>query len=91
MTKTTSPPDVDPDEQMTGPMIARELGITPATWRSYRARHDAGVPEPDGREPLTDTPYWYRRTFTAWRDQRQGRGWRKGVPGAHADRKAAAA
>ena len=86
---TKPPPVPDPDEMMTGPMIARELGISPKTWRSYQARGDGGVPPPDGREPLTGTPWWYRRTITAWREQRQGRGWRKGVLGAHTDRKAA--
>ncbi len=80
-------PVIDPDAQYTAPMVGRALGIKPDTWWGYVSRGRA--PEPDDREPLTGTAWWYGRTVIAYQDGRKGQGWRKGVPGGHADRRAA--
>lgn len=75
MTAKTKP---DPNEQLTAAMVADELGIKRDTWWSYVSRRNGKAPPPDGREPLSKTPWWYRSTIDAYRGQRQGRGWRKG-------------
>lgn len=53
---------------------AKRAGIEPSTWRSYMARGLA--PEPDGREEISGTPWWYESTVDAFNRSRLGRGYR---------------
>lgn len=68
---------------MLGSMAAKKLGIAaaaqragvqPSTWRSYMARGQA--PEPDGREEISGTPWWYEATVDGFIRSRPGRGYR---------------
>lgn len=47
---------------------ARLVGVSPSTWRSWRARgrpRPEPVPAPDGWFELR-TPWWWESTITAW-------------------------
>jgi hypothetical protein len=57
---------------------AARVGLKPATWRAYVARGQA--PEPDGREEVSGTPWWWPTTLDAWMALRPG-------PGARTDLK----
>lgn len=48
------------------------LGVTASTWRAYVARGRA--PEPDGREEVSGTPWWYESTIEGFKRSRPGRG-----------------
>ena len=58
------------------PAIARRLGVSQATVRSYRAR--GLMPEPAGR--IGASPYWTREAVEAWIASRPGRGVGGGRP-----------
>lgn len=62
--------------QLTTREVADQLGITPASWRSYVARGDA--PAPDGH--LGSTPWWKQSTVTRWQAARPGQGVGGGRP-----------
>jgi hypothetical protein len=62
-------------ELLTGEQVADLIGVSYATWRSYRARGQAL--EPAGRDPETGRLVWDRDEVIAWNDSRPGRGnWR---------------
>ena len=46
--------------------------VSPSTWRAYVARGTA--PEPDGREEISGTPWWWRSTVEDFMRSRPGRG-----------------
>ena len=48
------------------------LGLAASTWRAYVARGLA--PEPDGREEVSGTPWWYESTVEGFKRSRLGRG-----------------
>jgi predicted DNA-binding transcriptional regulator AlpA len=58
------------------PAVARLLGVTPATVRSYLAR--GLMPQPAGR--IGASPYWTREAVEAWVASRPGRGVGGGRP-----------
>lgn len=61
-------------DRLTGPQAAAQVGVDPVTWRAYVSRGQA--PQPDGRDPGTDRPWWHRKTVTAWQESRRGLAWR---------------
>jgi hypothetical protein len=64
------------EERWTTAECARYLGITPATWRHYYARHQPKfnpAPPPDGRYDRR-TPWWWPETVMAWHASRTGTG-----------------
>jgi hypothetical protein len=70
MTTTTE----SPDDLLTNGQAARVYGVQPDTWRKMVQRGQA--PNPDGREPLSDRPYWRRETVVKARDAKPGHGFR---------------
>jgi predicted DNA-binding transcriptional regulator AlpA len=52
------------DIQLTAPQVAQRLGVAADTWWSWVTRHRA--PQPDGREPLSNKPWWWASTVDAW-------------------------
>lgn len=50
------------------------LGIKRTSWNSLVAKRKA--PAPDGREEISDHPWWYVASVCAYRDGRPGRGFR---------------
>jgi hypothetical protein len=57
------------DSKLTTAEAAAAAGVTPATWRAWRAhgrpRHPEPVPEPDGWIEM-QRPFWWRSTVAAW-------------------------
>ena len=53
----------DPAEQLSAGEVAELLGITRASFYTYRTRPGA-LPSPDGW--LGTTPWWYRSSIEAW-------------------------
>jgi hypothetical protein len=57
--------------------VASKIGVTTSTWRAYVARqHPRGnpAPKPDGREELSNAPFWYVSTIESWMARRTGPG-----------------
>ncbi|MEU8481075.1 hypothetical protein [Streptomyces hygroscopicus] len=75
----------DPDELLNASQVAKELGYkNPNQITTYMRDHPGYFAEPDVVEHLgsEERPWtrmqWYRRTITAWRKERPGRGRREG-------------
>ena len=58
-----------PADTLTATQVATELGIQPATFRTYVMRGQA--PKADGYHDKR-TPYWLRSTIVAWRPTMKG-------------------
>jgi hypothetical protein len=52
--------------------FAARARIKPATLRAYVKRNQA--PQPDGREEISGTPWWWESTAKRWIGNRPGRG-----------------
>lgn len=72
------PIDTVPDRLLTGPEVARLLGITPGAWRSLVAKGYApAADDPDAeRAPQRRSPRWRLDTVAEFRRNRKGRGHR---------------
>ncbi|SEB31759.1 hypothetical protein [Streptomyces melanosporofaciens] len=75
----------DPDELLNASQVAKELGYkNPNQITTYMRDHPGYFAEPDVVEHLgsEERPWtkmlWYRRTITAWRKERRGKGRREG-------------
>ncbi|MFD8339258.1 hypothetical protein ACFV42_42545 [Streptomyces solisilvae] len=75
----------DPDELLNASQVAKELGYkNPNQITTYLRDHPGYFAEPDVVEHLgtKEHPWtrmrWYRRTITAWRKERRGKGRREG-------------
>lgn len=59
------------DQRLTALAVAQRLGVQRDTWFAwvYRGR----APAPDGREPLSQKPWWYASTVDRWNANRRPR------------------
>lgn len=71
-----------PDRLLTGPEVARLLGIDPSTWRQYVRRGYAPKPDdPDADRPVNRRmPRWRVDTVARYRAERKGQGHRSDLP-----------
>ena len=64
-------------KKLTAAMAAAMVGVKPNTWRAYVARGHA--PAPDGREELSQHPFWLESTVREWEANRPGPGARTDI------------
>jgi len=55
-------------ERLTARMVATRLGVELDTWWAWVTRRQA--PQPDGREELSNKPWWYASTIERWEGRR---------------------
>lgn len=59
------------DEQLTALTAAQRLGVKRDTFWAWVTRGQA--PAPDGREPLSNKPWWFASTIDEWNASRPSR------------------
>ena len=70
-------PETSPDDMLTGPEVARLLGIAAVTWRGYVKRGLAPkADDPGVGHPARRTPRWRVETVRQYRATRKGAGFR---------------
>lgn len=52
------------DQRLTALAVAQRLGVQRDTWFAWV--HRGRAPAPDGREELSNKPWWYASTVDAW-------------------------
>lgn len=56
--------------RLSGRQLAALVDIKPSTLEAYQSRHQAGVPVPCGREPVSGQAYWCQRHAHEWASTR---------------------